>query len=272
MKIKKIILNIIGFVFAFITAFPVFYVVFASFMNSNTIVDAFQNYRFHLLPIPFTLQQYRSILFDYSGYLMRFWNSVILTFSGIGGQMVVAIFGAYAFAKINFPFKKQFFFFYILLMIMPSQVTLVPIYIIERKINLIGTDWAVILPMIFSTFGVFLLTQFMKFVPEEECEAAKVEGASHLRILFQIVLPQCKGAVASLFILGFADNWNMIEQPQILLNEDSMQPLSTFLSQVNAQQLNVACACGVIFMIPALLIYFRWEKELMTGIQYLNMK
>lgn len=251
---------------------PVFYIITGSFMDAKEIAGSVQNYHFHIFPNPFTWTQYRTILFEYSGFLLKFWNSVYLTFPIVIGQIVISVFGAYSFAKIEFPFKKQLFFLYIVLMIMPYQVTLVPIYIMMKKLNLVGTFASVILPGIFSTFGVFLLTQFMKSVPNEECEAAKVDGSGHLRVLFQIILPQCKGAVTALFILCFADNWNMIEQPLILLGNENEQPLSTFLSKINSSQIEIAFACGVLFMIPAVLIYLKGEKELMQGIQHLDMK
>lgn len=259
-------------ILAVVVVLPVLYVIAGSFMQQNEINDSVRNYKFHIIASPFTFTQYETILFKYSGFLLKFWNSVLITCPIVIGQIVVSSFGAYAFAKLEFPLKKQLFFMYILLIIMPYQVTLVPIYIMMKKLNLMGTYLAVILPGVFSTFGVFLLTQFMKSVPDEECEAAKVDGAGHLRVLFQIILPQCKGAIASLSILCFADNWNMIEQPQILLNSESLQPLSTFLSKINSSQIEVAFACDVLFMIPAILIYIKGEKELMQGIQHLDMK
>jgi multiple sugar transport system permease protein len=154
---------------------------------------------------------------------------------------------------------------------MPYQVTLVPIYIIMEKLNIVGSYASVILPGIFSTFGVFLMTQFLKAIPNEQCEAAKVDGASHKQILFEIILPQCKGALVSLIILSFIDNWNMIEQPLILLGSEK-QPLSTFLSQINNNEIGIAFACSVIFMLPSIFIFFRGEKQLLEGIQHLDMK
>lgn len=202
---------------------------------------------------------------------MKFWNSIILTLPTVIGQILISVLGAYAFAKIKFPFNKPIFFMFILLMLMPYQVTLVPIYIILKKMNLVGSYTSVILPGMFSTFGVFLLTQFIRSIPDEQCQSAKVDGANHIQILFKIILPQSKGAVASLAILSFLDNWNMIEQPLILL-ENPKQPMSIFLSQINQTELRVAFAAGVLFMIPSILIFLKGEKQLLEGIQHLDLK
>jgi multiple sugar transport system permease protein len=275
MKEKNKIVSVLEYtvliIFAFGALFPVIYMVSNSFMGEEEVNAALQNFKFHIIPDCFTMIQYYTILIRKPDFLLRFWNSVILTVPIVIGQIGTSIFGAYAFAKIEFKFKQQIFFMFILLMIMPYQVTLVPIYIIMKKINLVGSYASVILPGIFSTFGVFLMTQFLKSIPDEQCEAAKVDGASHIQILFKIIMPQCRGAVVSLAILSFVDNWNMIEQPLILLGNEK-QPLSTFLSQINNNELGMAFACGVMFMMPSIFVFLNGEKQLLQGIQHLDMK
>lgn len=258
-------------VFALCAIFPVVYMISSSLMGEDEVKTAIQSCKFHIIPDGFTMIQYYTILLRKPDFLLKFWNSIILTVPAVIGQILISIFGAYAFAKIKFKFKEEIFFMFILLMIMPYQVTLVPIYIIMKKMNLVGSYAAVILPAMFSTFGVFLMTQFLKAIPDEECQAAKVDGAGHLQILFKIIIPQCKGAVVSLAILSFVDNWNMIEQPLILLGEQK-QPLSTFLSQINDKELGVAFACGVMFMLPSIFMFLKGEEELLQGIQHLDMK
>ncbi|NMM63399.1 carbohydrate ABC transporter permease [Clostridium sp. P21] len=270
-KVVEIIKYTILIIFSITAIIPVVYMISSSFMGVYEVKNAIENYKFHIIPDSFTLIQYYEILLRKPDFLIKFWNSVILVVPIVIGQIVVSTFGAYAFAKMKFPFKQPIFFMFILLMIMPYQVTLVPIYIIMKKLNLVGSYASVILPGIFSTFGVFLMTQFLKAIPDEQCEAAKVDGASNFEILFKIIIPQCKGAVVSLAILCFVDNWNMIEQPLILI-EESKQPLSTFLSQINSKDIGLAFACGVIFMMPAIFIFLKGEKQLLEGIQHLDGK
>ncbi|AJA48051.1 ABC-type sugar transport system, permease component [Clostridium pasteurianum DSM 525 = ATCC 6013] len=268
LKVSKYLILI---VFAVCALLPVVYMLSSSFMDTGEVQQSLSNYSFHIVPNSFTLIQYYEVFLRSPEFLLKFWNSIILTLPTVLGQILISVLGAYAFAKINFPFNKPIFFMFILLMLMPYQVTLVPIYIILKKMNLVGSYASVILPGMFSTFGVFLLTQFIKSIPDEQCQSAKVDGANHIQILFKIILPQCKGAVASLAILSFLDNWNMIEQPLILL-ENTKQPMSIFLSQINETELRVAFAAGVLFMIPSILIFLKGEKQLLEGIQHLDLK
>ena len=145
-------------------------------------------------------------------------------------------------------------------------------YITLKKLGLLGSYLAVILPGIFNTFGVFLLRQFMIRIPDEYGEAAKIDGAGHFRIFASVVLPQCKGALASLAILAFIDNWNMVEQPLIFLKNMDMHPLSVFLRDINYSELGLAFACGVLYMIPPLIIFFYGENHLVQGIQLSGIK
>ncbi|AGK96026.1 carbohydrate ABC transporter permease [Clostridium pasteurianum] len=267
----KVIKYLILIICAVCALLPVVYMISSSFMGMAQVNQSLSDYSFHIVPDSFTLIQYYEVFIRSPEFLLKFWNSIILTLPTVIGQIVISVLGAYAFAKIKFPFNKPIFFMFILLMLMPYQVTLVPIYIILKKMNLVGSYASVILPGMFSTFGVFLLTQFIKAIPDEQCQSAKVDGANHIQILFKIILPQCKGAVASLAILSFLDNWNMIEQPLILL-ENAKQPMSIFLSQINETELRVAFAAGVLFMIPSILIFLKGEKQLMEGIQHLDLK
>lgn len=267
----KVFKYLILIIFAVCALLPVVYMISSSFMDSGEVQQSLSNYSFYIVPNSFTLIQYYEVFLRSPEFLLKFWNSIILTLPTVLGQILISILGAYAFAKIKFPFNKPIFFMFILLMLMPYQVTLVPIYIILKKMNLVGSYASVILPGMFSTFGVFLLIQFIRSIPDEQCQSAKVDGATHIQILFKIILPQCKGAVASLAILSFLDNWNMIEQPLILL-ENPKQPMSIFLSQINQTELRVAFAAGVLFMIPSILIFLKGEKQLLEGIQHLDLK
>jgi multiple sugar transport system permease protein len=270
-KVLKLAGYVVLGVFAFCAIAPILYIISNSFMDPGEVQDAIGKCRFHIIPDSFTLIQYYEVFLRKPEFLLRFWNSIILTVPIILGQIVVSLLGAYAFGKIEFPYKNKIFFMFILLMMMPYQVTLVPVYIMLKKMNLVETYASVILPNVFSTFGVFLLTQFVKSIPDEQCQAAKVDGANHIKILLKVIVPQCKGAIASLAILCFIDNWNMIEQPLILLS-DKEQPMSTFLSQINQTSPGLAFVSGVLFILPAILIFLKGEKALLEGVQHLDIK
>jgi len=264
--------------------FPVFYMITNSFMSKQEAANTYnlissasegntnKMLSFKFIPDMVTATQYYSVFFKEPKYLLMFWNSIIITLPIVLGQIVVATLAAFAFSKLRFPFRDKIFFIYIIVMMMPFQVTLVPNYIMLKELGLLGKYSAIILPGIFSTFGVFLLRQFMKSIPEEYMEAGKIDGAGYFQLFYKIVLPQCKGAMASLAILVFIDNWNMVEQPLIFLKDESMYPLSIFLSRINSEELGLAFACGVIYMLPTLLIYLYGENYLVEGIQLSGIK
>ena len=124
------------------------------------------------------------------------------------------------------------------------------------------------LPGAFAPFSVFLLTKFMRRIPMAVIESAKIDGANEWHIFWNICLPQCRSALYSIAILVFIDNWNMVEQPLILLNDVEKQPLSMFLSSINAGEIGIAFAAAVIYMIPGLLLFLHGEAYLVEGIAH----
>lgn len=228
--------------------------------------------RLKWIPDLATFSQYYSVLIGRPHFLSMFWNAVKITVPVIAGQIAVASLGAYAFAHLRFRFREGLFFMYIVTMLMPFQVTLVPNFIIADKLGLLGTYGAIIYPGIFSSFGVFLLRQFMTYVPGSYIEAARVDGASHFYIFSRIVMPMCSTGVASLAILVFIDHWNMVEQPLIFLKDAFQQPLSVYLSVISEGERGIAFAASVIYMLPLLLIALHAEKYLVEGIQLSGIK
>lgn len=266
-KIKSI------FKYAFLTLitliflFPVIYMLACSFMSSgevNKMLD-FTNGQYKslkLIPQMASLEQYYQVFFRRPEYLLKFWNAVIITFPTVFGQVVVSSLAAFAFAKLKFPFRDKLFFIYIALLIMPLQVTLVPNYIVLENLNLLNNFLAIILPGTFSAFGICLLRQSVKYIPDASIEAALIDGASHFRIFTKVILPQIKGGLITLTLLCFIDNWNVVEQPLIYFDNESMYPLSIALSSISNSDYGIVFACGVMFMIPALIIYFYGQKDI----------
>jgi multiple sugar transport system permease protein len=219
-----------------------------------------------------TLSQYYDVLVAKPQFLTMFWNSVKITVPILIGQIVVSSLAAYAFAHLKFRFRETIFFVYIVTMLMPFQVTLVPNYIIADKLGLLNSYASIIFPGIFATFGVFLLRQFMVYVPVNYIEAARVDGASQLYIFARIVLPMCRSGIAALAILNFIDNWNMVEQPIIFLQDAIKQPLSVYLSAINEGERGLAFAACTLYMAPLLLVALYAEKDLVEGIQLSGIK
>ena len=218
------------------------------------------------IPDKVTLSQYITGLIRSPDYLIKFWNSVILVVPIVFLQVAVACVAAYSFTRWRGKLRSGIFFFYVILMLMPYQVTLVPNYLVSQWLGILNTRWSVILPGIFAPFSVFLLTKFMRRIPFSLIEAAKVDGAGEWEIFTKICLPQCRSAIYSIAILVFIDYWNMVEQPLILLQDAESQPLSVFLSQINAGEIGLAFAMATVYMVPSLLLFLHGEEYLVEGI------
>lgn len=276
---------------AFLAIIPIFFTFLNSFMSSEEIIKnygvIFQSLSGHsdkgatylstapslqLIPERVSIKQYLDLLLMSPTYLFKFWNSLILVIPIVFGQMVVACLASYSFARYRRKRREFLFFSYIILMLMPFQVTLVPNYMIADKLGILNTQWAIILPGIFSTFSIFLLTKYMRQIPAAYIEAAKLDGATEWQIFTHIALPTCKSAICALTILLFIDYWNMVEQPLVLLTDPDKQPLSVFLSQINEAEIGIAFAASSLYMIPPLLIFLWGEEYLVEGISRSGVK
>ena len=228
--------------------------------------------RFELIPDIVTLKQYYSVLLKKTQLLFMFWNSVLLTFPIVIGQTLVATLAAYAFAKMKFRGRDMLFFLYIVVMLMPFQVTLVPNYIIAGRLGLLNNPLSIIFPGIFSTFGVFLLKQYMEQIPDSYLEAAKVDGANPFQIFLKIIVPMSRAGIAAMAILVFIDNWNMVEQPLIFLQDATRQPLSLYLAKIVDGEKGLAFAVSTLYMLPMLLNFLYAERYLLEGIRLSGIK
>ncbi|RKN63009.1 carbohydrate ABC transporter permease [Paenibacillus ginsengarvi] len=233
-------------------------------------VNPFVNLK--LLPDQVSLEQYGKVLVNSPKFLTMFWNSVFMVIPIITGQTLVAALAAYAFSKLHFRGRDTLFIVYLLSMLMPFQVTLVPNYIMADTLGLLNSSGAIIWPGIFAAFGVFMLRQFMLQIPYAYIEAAKLDGASHLRIFSTIIVPMIKPGIAALVILLFVDYWNMVEQPLVFLNDSFKQPLSVYLSRINEGEQGVAFAASILYMTPMVLLFLYAEPYFIEGIQLSGIK
>lgn len=232
-----------------------------------TFANAFSgSTSYGLFPIEWSLQGWKEVFWNRPHYLAKFWNSMGLAAAIVLGQVLISCLAGYGFSKFRFRGKEALFFLVILLMMMPYQVTLVSNYLMLDKLDLVGSKWSLILPGVFSPFGVFLLRQVFDTCPNELLEAARLDGAGNLRILFHILVPRCRAVVISLGILSFIDAWNMVEQPIVYLKSGYDYPLSVFLTRMDEQNLGVLCTCGVLAALPVVLLFLYYDRELTKGV------
>ena len=266
-------------VFALMFLLPTVLTITNSFMAESEIVSNYgmifstttggyvsKTVNLKFIPDRVSLSQYVTGLIKSPEYLIKYWNSILLVLPIVIFQVAIASVAAYSFTRWRGRIRSGIFFFYVILMLMPYQVTLVPNYLVSQWLGLINTRWSIILPGIFAPFSVFLLTKFMRRIPYSLIEAAKVDGASEWQIFTRVCLPQCRSAIFSIAILVFIDYWNMVEQPLVLLKDADSQPLSVFLSSINSGEIGLAFAMATVYMIPSLLIFLYGEAYLVEGI------
>ncbi len=282
--VKIFVATIFAAFFAFLFLAPIILTITNSFMSATEIsanygtifattstggkVYVAEKVNLKFIPDMVSFSQYITVLFKSPEYLLKFWNSVVLVGPIVIFQLIVAALASYGFARYDGKLRSIVFFLYIILMLMPYQVTLVPNYLVSDWLNILDTKWAIWLPGIFSPFAVYLLTKFMKRIPTSMIEAAQIDGAGEWQIFRRICLPLCKGAMASAAILVFIDYWNMVEQPLILLSDPETHPLSVFLSKINSGEIGLAFAVATIYMVPSLLVFLYGEEYLVEGITY----
>lgn len=219
-----------------------------------------------------TLRAYIKLLLDSPEFFHMFWNSVRQTGCILLGYVFVALPAGWAFARYEFPLKKQLFFLYIILMVLPFQVTMVSNYLVILNMGLMDRELAVILPAVFSTFPVFILAKFYESIPRTLFEAAQVDGATELQIYRYIGIPLGIPGIISAVVLAFIDNWNAIEQPMIFLKDKAKWPLSLYLPEICGENVGIAFTASVITMMPALLIFLFGQSYLEEGIATAGIK
>ena len=244
-----------------------------AFMETRGSYDAEQWMDVKLSPQMFSLTQYYQILIRDTSILHMFVNSAFYTVMILLGQAAVIPMMAYALSRFRFRGRDAIFFAIIMLMLLPFQVTMVPNVLTLRAIGLLNTVWAVIMPMWFAPFYIFLIRQYMLGLPNELLEAAQVDGAGTFRCYAHIVLPVCRPIIGAAVALSFADCWNLVEQPMTYLSQKlELQPLSVMFNQLASASSGIEFAGAAIYMLPALFIYLYFLKDILAGVQLTELK
>lgn len=262
------------FLLAAIICFPVVFAVSGAFMQQWELeqylgpvlggADGMASWS--LLPKAPTLAPLVELLIDSPQFFVMFWNSLKLSVCILIGQTVFGVPAAWGLARFSFPGKKAVLMLYIVLMLMPFQVLMMPEYLVLDRMGLLDTHAAVILPAVFSTFPVFIMYRFFCGIPDAILEAAQIDGAGNFQIFLHIGIPLGAAGIVSSGILGFLESWNMIEQPMTFLKTKSLWPLSLYLPEIGLEEAGIGFAAALMMLIPALLIFLSGQEYLEQGI------
>ncbi|QIN85179.1 ABC transporter permease subunit [Rubrobacter tropicus] len=248
-----------------------------AWMLLGSVKDLGQLYQIppNWIPNPFVFQNYvnawNSVPFS-TGYM----NSAIVTVTVVLANLLTCSMAAYAFARIEFPFRKTLFMLFLATLMVPEQVTIIPLYIIMRNLGLIDTLFSLIIPYaLFNAFGVFLLRQFIKGLPIDLEEAAIVDGANRWTIYWRIIMPLIRPALAAFGIFTFLFQWNNFFRPLIFLNsvENYTVPLAiNFFRGQYTTDFALLMAGSAISIIPVLIVYIIGQRQIIEGIATTGMK
>ncbi|MBE5774456.1 MAG: carbohydrate ABC transporter permease [Clostridiales bacterium] len=247
--------------------FPFLWMVFTSFKTES---EMFTN-SMRLLPINWTLTNYREVLADgYLSFWGTFWNSVFLAVVNTVGSLFTASLAAFGFAKMRFRGKNILFMFLLATMMIPGQVTLIPMFVIFKNLGMYDTFWPLTLPGIFLyPYGVFLLRQYFLSIPDAYMEAGKLDGAGWLRIYGIIIMPMAVPALVSLMIFKFMGSWNSFMGPMIYLTDAKKYTLPLYvrsLKQDYGVRWTLLMAAATLSVIPTMILYLCGQRFFVEGI------
>lgn len=208
---------------------------------------------------------------EQNDYISGLMNSLLISLATSLGTLVVSLPAAFFFAKSKIRGKNILFFIYMIVLIMPFQVTMLPEYLVSRFLSLYNTAWALILPGIFSPFAVFLLTQMMKSILDEQLEAAEMETSSLFTLLTRIVIPQIKAGIVCVGVLSFTESWNAVSEPLVLLESKDHFPLALLLSSDVSNEPLYLVGTVCLVLIPCLL-YSVFAKDILKGLENYKLK
>ena len=270
-KQKWTVFSVLGLlillVFAAICIAPFIYMAIMSFTQSTTLMLHWSDINFR----DFTNFNY---VLKKTGFICALTNSVIVVFCSCLFNCIIASMAAYGFAKKKFPGSNAIFRIYLLTLMIPGQVTMIPVFIMMNKAGLTNTYFALIV-VILNAFGVFLIRQFMDTVPDELLEAAKVDGCPEYRIFIQIVIPLIKPVLISLVVFTFVTSWNDFLWPLVSTSNSDMYTLTVALSLLKTQyQTNyglIMAGATVSFIFPFIMYVFL-QKQFVEGIALSGIK
>lgn len=225
-----------------------------------------------LVPSYPTLKNVVELLLDSPEFFKMFWNTQGMTAAVLIGQMLFGVPAAWGLARYEFPAKKVILLCYILLMIMPFQVTMLSEYLVLEKLELMDTLAAVILPEIFRTVSAFIMYRFFCGVPEMLLEAARIDGAGELRIFFKIGIPCGASGIFSALLLQFLECQNMIERPLIFLKTKELWPLALYLPEIEPERAGFAMCAAVVSLLPVFTVFWYGQEYLEAGIVAVALK
>lgn len=265
-RVKKIFIHIILIIGLAISLLPFIWMVLTSF---KTMAESI-NVPIIIFPKKFSFANYKDAMSILS-FKNFYFNTIVSTIFRILGQVFFCSLAGFAFARMDFPFKDILFGLMLSILMIPSQIYLLPHFMIMQKMKLLNTVVALILPGLFGAFGTFLMRQFFSNIPKEVEEAALLDGCNHLQMYFHIFLPMSKPALLSLAVLVGLRSWNDLMWPLIVNNSMDKMTLSAGIASLQGQYFTnypVLMAGAVLSSFPIIILFFLLHNKIVKGIYF----
>lgn len=245
---------------------PFFYMFCLSFMTNNQILTS--NAEF--IPNPITFDNYKYVIKNVD-ILKYFYNSMFVAIATTIGQVLISAMAGYSFARFNFKYKELLFFLVLVSMMIPPQVNIVPLFFIMKQFNWLDTYWALIVPGLFGGFGVFLMRQWFKSLPDDMEASAKIDGCNTFEVFYKIALPMATPALVTLTIFTFITTWNSFMWPLIVTNSDAIRTLPVGLANFKGSFREITdwgalTAYSVVCSIPVIMVFLLGRKYFINDI------
>ncbi|MDN4525829.1 carbohydrate ABC transporter permease [Fictibacillus fluitans] len=253
----------------FIISIPFIWMILSAFKPEMEVMQIPPTF----LPKEFTLENFVN-LFENMNFTVYLRNTIVVVLCSFIGLFLNAMAG-YAFAKYQFKGREKLFYLVLATMMIPGQVTMIPVYLILNQLHLTNTMAGIVLPGLVGAFSIFLFRQFMSTIPDELLEAARLDGASEFRLFLQIILPISKPILAVQGILTFIAGWNSFLWPLIIANDESLYTLSVGLSLLKGQyggNFALQMAGSTFMVVPIVIIFMLFQKHIIEGYTISGMK
>ncbi|WP_373264325.1 carbohydrate ABC transporter permease [Hungatella hathewayi] len=264
--VSKIVFTIVLFAIGITMLLPLIWMISTSLKAENEVFD----FPINWIPKTFMgLENYKEVWGERYNFGMYYLNSIKITVISTFFQILVSAMGAYGFTKIKWKGRDTVFLAYLATMMIPPQVMIISRFAIMQKAGLYNTHMGMILMLIFSTYGVFLLRQAMMGIPDSLCESAKIDGASHITIFFKIVLPLITPSIATLAVLKFVWTWNDYQTPLVFLNNRSLFTIQLGMKMFATEMgsiYSLMMAAAVSAIVPLILVFILGQRYIIDGI------
>ncbi len=253
-----------------LTIIPFLWMVSTSFKSGEGIFS----YPPRWIPTDPTIEWYLQLFRDVD-FLLHFKNSLIISVSTTVFNLFFCSLAGYAFAKLRFMGRDKIFTFLMATLMIPGQITMIPVFLFLRQLGLLNTYWGLILPASVGVFGIFLVRQFMMTLPNDLIEAARIDGCSEFRIYWNVILPLCKPVLATLGIFTFMGSWNDFLMPLIVMVGEERYTLPVALANLSGQyatKFGLLMAGAVVVVLPIIFVFILAQKYVIRGIATTGLK